>query len=461
LRAERRCSSGRASAGSDVGRALAAVVRMTARAELKHFDRDDLRYLMECRDCGLFQRVLPAREGEVVACRVCHAVLRRTQSNVATLVCALAAAVLFAFAFDSPLMTLRAGGRVSSGTIYSGPDALARFGAASVGCLVLATLIVAPALKIGVVLCALLGERSSAPPRWLPWLYGWLERLGPWAMVDVFMLGAFVAYTRLRAIASTEIEPALFALAGVMLTMVAVDATIDRQAIWDSFDQHGLDTLPSRLEGELIGCVVCGRVSRTSDGTRCPRCRHRLRRRKPNSVSRSWALVVASALLYIPANTLAVMKVTRFGQGVPHTILGGVVELFKDHLWPLAVIVLLASAVVPIVKLVALSLMLVSTRRRARSHLLFLTRLFRVVSVVGRWSMIDIFALSTLVALVRLGFLATVFPGEGAAAFAGVVMLTMLATDGFDPRLMWDAARASSPTPRHVPMAVHSSRPTS
>jgi paraquat-inducible protein A len=428
---------------------------------VKSFRSEDLRHLMECRDCGLFQRILTVREGDVAACRRCHATLRRSHSNFATLACVCAAAVLFVFALGFPLMTLHAAGRYSSGTVFSGPEVLDRFGLASVGWLVLFTLVVAPALKLSILLTALLGQYSEAPPRWLPWLYGWLERIGPWAMVEVFLLGVFVAYTRLRAIASVEIGPSLIALFGVMLTMVAADATVDRHGIWEALERTGAPWAPrflapeKRVAARMIGCHVCGRVSISADRQPCPRCGHPLHHRKPNSLTRAWALLLAAAVLYIPANAYSIMTVTRLGRGGSHTILSGVVELFEDHLWPLAIIVLLASIVVPIAKLGALAVMLVTTHRSSASHLVHRTRVFRVIAVIGRWSMIDIFALTLLVALVRMGFLATVFPGEGAMAFAGVVVLTMLATECFDPRLMWDAAHLHHSL--RLPAAAHSS----
>jgi paraquat-inducible protein A len=151
------------------------------------------------------------------------------------------------------------------------------------------------------------------------------------------------------------------------------------------------------------------------------------------------------------------MAVQRFGRGSPHTILGGVVELFDDHLWPLGLIVFIASIVVPIAKIVTLVAMLVATHKRSKWHLAHRARAFRVVSAIGRWSMIDIFALTVLVALVRMGFLANVTPGNGALAFAGVVVLTMLATESFDPRLMWDAPSTATAGAGSAPEALATS----
>jgi paraquat-inducible protein A len=416
--------------------------------------RADLHSLVECRDCGLFQRMPEIREGDVAACGRCSAILRKRHNNSVSLACACAAAVLFLFALDTPLLSLHAAGRFTTSNMFGGAAALGRFGFEEVGWLVTATLCIAPALKITILLIAFAGERSPHPPQWLPWLYGWSERLNPWAMVDVFLLGVFVAYTRLRALASVEIGTGLIALGGVMLTLIAVDATIDREAIWISFDRRGVHRrAPSHAHGKLIGCHVCSRVSQAPSGSKCVRCGHALHHRKPNSLARAWAFIATAAVLYIPANTLPVMSVTRLGRGGPHTIVGGVVQLFEDHLWPLAIIVLAASVFIPIAKLGALAVMLVSTHRHSTWQLVNRTRVFRVVNIIGRWSMIDIFAVTILVALVRLGFLAAVFPGDAAIAFAGVVVLTMFATECFDPRLMWDAAQAHGP--RHIPAAIH------
>ena len=151
-------------------------------------------------------------------------------------------------------------------------------------------------------------------------------------------------------------------------------------------------------------------------------------------------MLLTAALLYIPANILPVMTVQRFGRGAPSTILGGVVELAEARMWPLALLVLLASVVVPMVKLVSMAVMLVMTQRGSAAGLRGRTRMFRFVHAIGRWSMIDIFMLATLVGVVRLGFISTILPGLGAGAFCAVVIATMLATEMFDPRWMWDAA---------------------
>jgi paraquat-inducible protein A len=215
--------------------------------------------------------------------------------------------------------------------------------------------------------------------------------------------------------------------------------------VWRTIDSRGLwHHTPVDGGGRWIGCGSCGLVNADHEGAPCARCGHTLRPRKVQAIGRSWAMTVAAVLLYIPANALPVMDLRRLGRGGPSTILKGVQELIAAHLWLLAVIVLLASIAVPLLKLAGLAVMLVMTRRRSRARLRDRTRWFRFIRAIGRWSMVDIFVLNVLVALVHMGFLAVVLPGPGAMAFCAVVVVTLCATEFFDPRSMWDAAGANS-----------------
>lgn len=193
----------------------------------------------------------------------------------------------------------------------------------------------------------------------------------------------------------------------------------------------------------LIGCHSCHKVhveDVTVSKMRCVRCDATLHHRIPHSLSRSWALLLAAAIFYIPANVYPIMTVTQFGNGHPDTILSGVARLLESGLWPLAVLVFVASVAIPILKILALGFLLLSVHRQTSHTLVAKTRLYRMVEFIGRWSMVDIFMVSILIALVRLGNFALIEPGTGAMAFACVVVLTMLSAMTFDPRLMWDNA---------------------
>ena len=199
----------------------------------------------------------------------------------------------------------------------------------------------------------------------------------------------------------------------------------------------------------LAGCHDCGFVVALNAGAhhahvRCPRCRAAVHQRKPDSINRTWALVITAAMLYIPANIFPVMKVISLGKAQEDTILSGAIYLLVHGMWPLALIVFFASVVVPLLKLIALSFLLISVQKGSNWRTVERTKLYHIVEAVGRWSMTDIYVVTILVALVSLGNLATIEAGMGAVYFAGVVVVTMLAAESFDPRLIWDRARESN-----------------
>ena len=170
----------------------------------------------------------------------------------------------------------------------------------------------------------------------------------------------------------------------------------------------------------------------------CPRCRATLHRRKPNSLSRTWALLVAATICYVPANHYPIMEVTSLGQSQSDTILSGVVFLAEHEMWPLAAIVFVASVVVPILKILTLAVLTVSVERQSQWRPRDRARLYRIVETIGRWSMVDVYVVTILVALVHLGSLTSVEAEIGAFFFGAVVVLTILAAQSFDPRLIWD-----------------------
>ncbi len=197
---------------------------------------------------------------------------------------------------------------------------------------------------------------------------------------------------------------------------------------------------PTAASLGLLSCHICGLVSRAAAerGAQCPRCGAHLHLRRPGSVQRTWALLVASAILFVPANLLPIMTTTSFLGTQSDTIMSGVIFLWTSGSWPLAVIVFVASIMVPLLKIVALGYLLVTVQRHSVWRPDERTRLYRVIELVGRWSMLDVFVVTLLVALVRFSSLAIMEPRGGALAFAGVVILTMFAAMSFDPRLIWD-----------------------
>jgi paraquat-inducible protein A len=191
----------------------------------------------------------------------------------------------------------------------------------------------------------------------------------------------------------------------------------------------------------LAGCHDCGLVSRVGGhACACPRCGAPLHLRKPDSLGRAWALVIASYILYVPANVLPIMETSSLFGAQRDTILSGVVFLWRSGSWDLALIVFVASIVVPLSKLFALTYLLLAVQRRPTAQPLQKAKLFRMVELVGKWSMLDIYVVALLATVVKFQSLANISAAPGAVAFGAVVVLTMLAAQSFDPRLIWDAA---------------------
>jgi paraquat-inducible protein A len=209
----------------------------------------------------------------------------------------------------------------------------------------------------------------------------------------------------------------------------------------------------SAIEAGLMGCHSCNLVSRVPAlhghhaEAACPRCGAALHARKPDSLARTWALVIAAAICYLPANMLPIMKVTSLGNAQADTILSGVIYLLVHGMWPLALVVFIASVFVPLAKLIILVYLLISVQRRSQWRPVDRTRLYRLTEAVGRWSMVDIYVVTIMVALVKLGNLATIEAQAGAIFFGAVVVITIFAAMSFDPRLIWDNLESTHDKP--------------
>lgn len=204
-----------------------------------------------------------------------------------------------------------------------------------------------------------------------------------------------------------------------------------------------MNAIVSAKRQGLILCTDCHLVVRQvaappGHACYCPRCGSRLHARRPNSLARTWALIITAWIFLMPANLYPVMTVIYLGEGEPDTILSGVVRLVQNGMIPIAILVFVASIVVPMLKLLGLMVLLLTVQRRWQLNKRQCTMLYRIIEVIGAWSMLDLFMISILVTLVDLGAVATISAGTGATAFATVVVLTMLAAMSFDPRLIWD-----------------------
>jgi paraquat-inducible protein A len=416
--------------------------------------------LMACHECDLLHRIAPLAPGGKALCTRCAALLYRNVPDSLDRASALylAALMLWTMANAFPFVSLKLSGRVEENLMISGSLALARAGMPEVGLLVFLTSILFPLLTIAGTLYVLLPLRFGWHFPGVAQAYRMVRLLTPWSLIGVFMLGLLVSIVKLLDLADVVPGIGLYAFVGLLLVSAAAHANLDHGAIWPRIGPPpagaGLAPAAERVApGQasataaalgLTSCHTCELlVPAAPQGghAHCPRCGsavHGLRR--PDSIARTWALLGSAALMLIPANVYPVMTVIQFGQGEPNTILSGVMHLIDSGMWPLALLVFFASFVVPLSKIAVLVLLLVTVQKGSAWRRRDRTLLYRVTEVVGAWSMIDIFLVGILVALVNLDALASVRPGVGAIFFGAAVVLTMLAAMSFDPRLIWDRA---------------------
>ncbi|WP_025884906.1 paraquat-inducible protein A [Asaia prunellae] len=427
----------------------------------------------ECPYCGLFQTMPRLERGKVAFCTRCDAQLarrRRTAPIAAPTAFCLASAALYIALLMTQLMTINVHGRVNTVTILTGPLELGREGFGEIGFIVGLTTLIMPGIAIALMGAILVGASRRHMPDWAPRLLSWYDKLREWSMIEVYILGVFVAYTKLIDLAIVDLKAGVFLIAALMITMAATDSTLDVERIWHNRDiREEMEDTEGRLLpvehvhasedsipplDQMLSCHSCGlvmdfghAVSREGDMGDCPRCHQILHRRKSNSLTNAAALLLAGIICYIPANLLPVMTYTKMGQADTSTIIHGVIELWQADLIPLALLVLFASITVPVLKIVSLAVMVIGTWRKQKKALRLLTKLYRLIDLIGRWSMIDVFMISILVAIVHFNFLANVLADPGVVFFTIVVIVTIFAVHSFDPRSMWDAAGENGPVP--------------
>jgi len=402
--------------------------------------------LIACEHCGIVHQRHALQPGETALCSRCGTVLwkhsRMTLSGWLALT--ITALIVFAIANLHPVVSMKVQGMSRAATLI---DALVLtwrhqyWGVAIMTGLAGFLIPLVQLLLLSWMLAFLAAGRR--PPA-----FGYLSRLVraviPWSMVPVFLLGVLVAVVKLAGMASVAPEPGLWAF-GVLCILQTILNRLDGAALWHEAEARGIvAALPHPPNGQdLAGCHACGQVQALAShdhAPACARCGAAMHHRKPEHLKRTWALLIAAAILYVPANVYPVMHIQSVFGDSAHTILGGVVELWELGSWDIATIVFIASVVVPLTKLVLLAMLAWYVQRRDPAYLRQRTRLYEIVEFIGQWSMLDVFVVILLTALAHFPGLSEISAGMGAGAFGMVVILTMLAAMSFDPRSGWDHA---------------------
>lgn len=401
--------------------------------------------IIACHECDHLHHYELIPIGAKANCLHCGNLLYRhvPDSLNRSLALYLTALILFIIANTFPFLSLELGGRVVENILFSSGWAMYELGMGELGVLIFLTSILFPLIVIVGMLYLLIPACLGKVAPCMGTVYRMVNVLLPWSLVGVFMLGVLIGIVKLQDLANVIFGPAIVALALLLVVYTAARASFNPHELWLLTGHPSLDLSAEDTKNRnILNCHTCGFLSlETDEHQHCVRCDSPLHHRIKNSIETTWALLLTAVVLLIPANIYPVMTVIRFGQGEPNTILSGVLHLIESGMWGLAMIVFVASIVVPVMKLIILSFLLLSVQKKSVWRPRDRTLLYRITEVVGAWSMVDIFLVGLLSALVSLDALSTIRPGIGAIFFAGAVVITMFAAQSFDSRLIWDNVR--------------------
>lgn len=405
-----------------------------------------------CHECDWLMRVPTLQPGEQAVCPRCEHKLQAlpTDARLQPLVYSIAALIMLLCSNLFPFLGMAVKGMHQDMTLYQTATTLLEEQHPALALTVYLFMQILPAICL-LLICLIYARLGQWRGKRLRKRYTlWLFRLIPWCMVEVFLIGVLVSLIKIASLADIELGYSFWAYVLFSVLMLKAFSAIDRDWLWQQ--QSGpihLRSAPTpggrALDQHLTLCHACHGLASLKT-PRCPRCQSVLHARKPQSLQWTLALLFTAMILYIPANILPIMITESLGQQTYSTILGGVVLLWNMGSYPVALVIFIASVLVPMVKMLAIGWLCWSIHTHRPHHRRGRTRLYRLTEFIGRWSMIDVFVVAVLVALIRMGKLMSVYPGSAALAFAGVVILTMLSAMSFDPRLLWDNEPASDKT---------------
>lgn len=398
--------------------------------------------LVLCRHCDLVQQVPLLAPGEEAGCSRCGSYLdaRHPDPVVRPVLFAGSALFMLLLANLFPFVSMFAAGNRSQMHFFDTSAVLFAQHQQWLALLVWLFIQAVPAACMLAIIYLKLGMLYQLPAR--VWVARVLYMLKPWSMVDIFLMGLIISFVKLVADADISLGPSFWAFCLFCLLHLRAFQVIDRRELWSRIapcpvPQVAAHAGKTGLAQNLKLCKVCTALVPVTQ-THCSRCQTKVSLRQRGSVQNTLALLVAATVLYVPANLMPIMRTVSFGEVIDSTIISGLILMWQDGAYPVALIILLASVIVPVVKIITMFWLCYLTRLPLSQRQQASTQIFRLVDWVGRWSMVDVLVVAIMAALVRFDLIMSVYPGVGALVFAAVVVLTMLAALSFDPRLLWD-----------------------
>ena len=408
-----------------------------------------------CPECDLLLPEIESPTGYSVSCPRCGKRLSKRKKNsvVRTFVLSMTGLLLYLPAVLLPLMTFKSLGFSDSANVI---ESIVNFYINDyyfVSLMVFLSALIFPLLLLTMIFVISFHLLREHYPSYLRTLFRNYLHLEEWAMIEVYLLGIMI--TIIKMVDSSEIvyQPGIFCFVSLVLLSLATSTTIDKEHFWRLIETKG--SLKNRetvqlsrdrpyamttgFQHKLTPCHTCSKVLSTSyEDKHCPRCGAKVHSRIPGSVGKTWALVITSMIFLIPANLLPIMEVDFLGVPERSTILDGIIYFFQHGSFFIGLVIFTASILVPVFKIIGLSILLFSTRPSAPKYLKNKTIMYRSIAFIGRWSMLDIFVIALLTVLVDFGFFTSIYAAPAATYFCFVVASTMFAAITFDPRIMWD-----------------------
>lgn len=401
-----------------------------------------------CTQCDLLVALPALQHGHKAACPRCGTTLTTRWDEPRQRPTAYALVALFMLLLSNlfPFVNMKVAGVTSEVTLLQIPGVMFSEDYASLGTFFLLFVQFVPAFCLVTIL--LLVNRVPLSLRTKTFLARVLFQLRTWGMAEIFLAGVLVSFVKLMAYGDVGIGSSFIPWCLFCILQLRTVQCVDRHWLWDDIAPAPVVTKTLRvgvpgIHQGLRSCPCCTAIV-AAENPVCPRCHTRGFVRRRNSLQWTMALLITSIMLYLPANILPIMITDLLGDQMPSTILAGVVLLWSEGSYPVALVIFIASIMVPTLKMIAIAWLCWDAKGHGRRDSERMHFVYEIVEFVGRWSMIDVFVIAVLSALVRMGGLMNIYPAIGALMFALVVIVTMFAAMTFDPRLSWDRDPESS-----------------
>ncbi|MCI5115196.1 MAG: PqiA/YebS family transporter subunit [Candidatus Electrothrix sp. AW1] len=411
-----------------------------------------------CPGCDLLlEKVQPTSTHTPVCPRCSHRLQKQRPDAVQrTLVLSLTGLLLYLPANFAPLLSINILGKTTSSSLLQSTLSMFNQGEYLVGILVVLTGLLCPLMTLSLLFGVSMGLFLGWKKKWMRIFLHWYHHLNEWAMTDIYLIAVFITIIKMNHTAAIEYNLGFFCFIGLVAATVAAQSALDQSQFWALLDRNRNHKQPqiaadttaqTGREADLLLCQSCHKIIRSSPSRQqekinCPRCGEILHLSPQKKLDRSWALIVTALLLTLPANLLPIMSVSSLGSMSKSTIIDGIILFFQGGSYGIGLIILTASILVPLFKIIGMTLILLSVHNQWTTWLRHKALMFRFIQFVGRWSMLDIFVIALLCSLVRFGSLSSVDTAPATLYFSAVVLCTMFAALSFDPRLLWDGEKS-------------------